>query len=466
MPREKALASDIKVNSESVRTNTISAEFTKAVCPEIGVFKIKLINSDQYYSSRYSLGQVVEFYSDFTDGTTLRFYGIIDKLYDHYDSGMGYILDISGVHLTYELLDILVTKSYSSSTINQIIIDFINNNLTDYTLNFISTNTSTPKINWEEKSIWDCLSELAKLADAECYVSDTKVINFFDKGSILNTSEAIVWNDTMIEIQGLGTQNITTKNKIKVYGEDTDGLPVISQSIDTDSQTEYGNKELAVFDTSIQTTTQAKELGDAEIVNKSNPEDEGESTSLLLPSLNPGDKIYITDPVMKINGQYRVYKFTHIFPDEKTKCTFAKERKLSQILKSRANAELALQKIVNPFQMIGSINFPFNDSSGIATSDTNIQVTDGKVLLSSGTQGVLTTEVTTLTTNITTVQLRVIGTKTVPTTFQLSTDGGGTYQTITPEVETTLTVPGNLIVLKITIQDASTELDSIAVLYK
>ena len=81
---------------------------------------------------------------------------------------------------------------------------------------------------------------MAKLADADAYVDDDLVIQFFDKGSIVNENEALVWNDTLISTEGLGTQTLTKKDKIIVYGDDGEGLPVISVS-------GTGNKETVIF---------------------------------------------------------------------------------------------------------------------------------------------------------------------------------------------------------------------------
>ena len=466
LPREGSITHNIKVNSVVVKTDVISSDWTKGLCPEIGSFRIKLIDSDNSYTDKFSLGQVAQLFADFATGTTEIFEGTIDTISKVYDNSLGFIVEVNGSHLTKELQDVNVTESYNKTLTIEEIIDVLNANyLTGFTVSYTATSTKKPKINWDEKPLWECIFDLTKLADADCRVSDSKVIEFFDKNSIANDVDRIVWNDTLITLKGLGQQTITTKNKIKVIGDDGTGIPVLYTSDDTLSQGNYGIKELALFNTKITTPAQAEEVGDAERDLQSTPADEGEATSLLLPSLDVGQKIWISDPPLKINGQFKVYKFTHNLPSERTNVVIGKERRLPQIFKKRVENELATQTITNPYKMKKSWNFKFDNFGELSTWDTNVSISEGKIKLSSGSQGVFTSLTNRQAADVTEIHLLVVGSNIVGTNFQLSTEGGSDLETITPNERKTLTNPGKDLVLRVTLQSANTEIDSIGVLF-
>ena len=469
-PRKQILTHDIKVNTESVKLDNINAEFTKGVCPEVGEFKIRLLNTDQKYSTRYKIGQTVQLTMDFFSGTTLRFEGTIDRLMNHFDPLLGYVLDIYGAQLATKLLDINVTTSFEGATINDILSDLVTNFApSGFTINFTSTATNTPKINWEDKPFWDCVNDLGKVAEptADSYVSDTKVIQFFDKNSVENNNEAFVHNDTMIQVSGFGQQILTTRNKIKVRGDDGTGLPILFESNNFTSQSDFGIKEQILNESSIRTNAEAIAAGNAERDFQATPEDEGEGVSLILPSVNPGDRIHVTSPTMKILGQKRLYKFTHFLPRRTSELLFGNERKLKQILKNRIKTELALENNVNPFGMRYSLNLTFNQSSELDSFDTNVQFIDGKVSLVSGTQGRFTKSHTSPV-DVTEIHTKAVGSQVVGTTIEVSLKGGqaGSYQTLTLEKRTELIGTGKSLLFRVTIQSANTEIDSLAFLYK
>lgn len=469
LPREGSLTWSITVNDVDVTTNIMDAEFEWGVCPEVGQFKVKLINADGAYNNQFSHTQVVKLKMDFSDGSTEVFRGKIDKIEDKY--GQTYTLDISGGHITKDLLDTTVTESYDgSSTITEILDDIIGTYLTDYQSDVDATSSVKPTINWDEKPFWDCVNDLRKIADADAYVEPAATgpnkIKFFDKNSVENNNEAVIWNDTLIELRGLGIQTLTTKNKIRVYGDDGTGLPVLATVNNAASQTEYGIKEQTIFDSKISKTDEAEEFGNAELNIAASPSSEGEADCFILPSLVPGDKIWVTNPPIGITGQYRAYKFKHKLPNEYTTVILGQERKVAQIFKRRVEKELALTNVTNPYKMTGSVNYTYDNEENIASKDSNVSISNGKISLSSGSQGVITHTTVTLSSEITAVHLKAIGNNLVGTDFELSTDGGANYEPINLNALTELTNPGDTFVLKTTIQSSNTEIDSVAVLHK
>ncbi len=456
LPREATPQNDIKIDSVSIKTKIWSGEMTRSLCPEIGYFKILLDNNNEEFSGKYSGNETVEFYIDLADGDTRRFKGLTDKVFPKYDSAKGFTLELAGNHISGELLTITVTESYNGDTLVSDILDDLNTTyLSGYTINYTSTDTTTkPTINWNNKPFWECINDLRKLINSDAYVDDDKVLNMFDENSVENNDEAIVWNDLLISSEGLGTQSLTKRDKIIVYGESSDGLPIIS----TDGT---GTKEEVVFDSKINTFAMANELSAAELTLKNQTPVEGKANAFILPSLSPGDKIWISNPNFKIHGQYKIYKYTHRFPSERTECFIQTSREIPHIFKKRIENELALQTVTNPFKMKNTlISLTFDSSDEVTIKDSNVKIEDGIIKLSSGSEGTFTKTYTSP--EITSIHLQVKGSALVGTVYKFSTDGGDTPQNITPESE--ITVPsGTNIWLKVFLNSADTEIDSIAV---
>lgn len=466
-PREGVVQHDIKIDGTSVKLDNLGSEFSWGVCPEIGSFKIKLINSDEAYSEKFNLGDTVELFIDFASGTTERWTGEVDRLKNVLDEGMGFTMEISGAHLTRDLININVTESYEGTlTINQILDDLNSIYLTGFTINYTASNTSTPTINWDEKPFWDCVFDLTKLANADARVNADSSIDFFDKNSEENNDEKFIFSQELINIKGLGTQSMTTRNKIKVIGDDGTGLPVLSTSNDEASQAQFKVKELSVFNNKVTNPTYASEIGEAELAKQANPEEEGEVEGFPAPTLKPGQKVWISSPPQKVNGQFRVYKLIHKFPSERTIAVIGNERRLPQVFKKQFETQLASQIITNPNKMSQSINFTFDNFNNLSIWDSNIGISEGKIRLVSGAEGSFTSKIFNQSFNVTEVIILVIGSDLLGTKYQISTEAGEKLEYVTPDSKKTLVTPGDNIVLKVKLNSATTEIDSIAVLMK
>ena len=465
LPKEGASIYDMKINGISVRTDYIFAEFIKLANPEVGGFKISIINAAGEYNGKFNQNDAVQLYVDRVNGTTLEYLGYIDKIENSFKDS--YSMEISGTHITGKLMDVLVTAKFTGLlTVNNILNQLKNSYLdATWTLSATSTYATLPVKEWNETPLWDCINDLCTIAGADCFVDDDKTIYFFNKLAKENNNEAIVWNQTLIAFPNLGYQSLTAKNTIKVYGDDGTGLPVIYKTTNTTSKTAIGAKEIAIFNSDISSYQQAKEFGIGQLNLSSTIPDqlEGEVQCFLMETLNPTEKIWITHPKFNIHGQYKVYKVTHKFPEKNTLVIVGKERKLAQIFKKQVNTNLSVSNIYNPFQMIGSWNILFDSESEVSSKDSNVQIVGGKISLSSGTQGIFTCSIT-LDNAISQVNLRTVGSNNSLVLFELSTNNGATYQTLTLEGLTNLTSSSNSLILRVTLV-ANTDIDSIALLF-
>jgi len=426
----------------------------------------------------YSVGQeiLIKEMNNYV-ATTLRFKGKIDIIKKKVTSGVD-TLEVSGGHISDELFDLTVTKEYNgTASCDTILKDIIDTYLTGYTYTNVNSSSIYPNIKWSNKPFWECIEDLCKLAVStssatetlkrfDCYVDDDKDFHFFAENSVENNDEAIVWNDTLLSLEGFGEKQTLVKNKIIVYGDDGTGLPIIRVSEDSDSQENYGLKEQVVTDSDINTMNRANELSNTYLYIQKNPENTGNATCFMLPSLKPGDKIWISDPTQKIIEQRKVSKFTHTYPNEQTQVTLVRERNILSLFRDRLLKDIAQDNIINPYEMTNSINLKFDDYSELSAWDSNIEIIDGKVHLASGTLGTVTSSVTTLTSNINQVHLLVVGEKLTGVVFKVSTDGRtNTLQTINIDELITVT-PGKDIMIKVYFEDAESSVDSICLMTK
>ena len=140
---------------------------------------------------------------------------------------------------------------------------------------------------------------------------------------------------------------------------------------------------------------------------------------------------------------------------------------MKQIFKKRIENELASTYIKNPYLMKNSINFTFDDLSKISTSASNVIISEGKIRLTSGSQGGFTSNGFSLPFTPTSAQLLVVGNAVSSTDFKISFNNGVDFQEVPPNASPVpITDQGNVFVLEVLFQDATTEIDSIAVLYK
>ncbi len=476
LPREKDIVSDITVDGTSVLLNYINAEFTRALAPEIGDFKINLINADGAFSNLYSGGETVKLFVDLEDGSTQRFKGTIDNIKN---KRKGFeILEISGGHISAELLDLTVTKEFNGEkTCSEILIEIAGEKLIGYTTTNVIASTVSPTLKWSNVPFWTAVDQLCQLAVADnektndlnrydCYVDDDKGFHFFPENSIENNNEAIVWNDTLIELNGFGDKIYVTKNKAIVYGDDGAGLPIIRTDNNPSAQTSFNLKEDVITNTDIVSGIQAEEIANAIVSNQAQPKKEGSALTFILPSIKVGDKIWITEPTMKINQQIKISKFTHMYPKEQTKLVMTREQTLPRAIRELSLGDLANADIINPFEMTKSINFTYDNFNGLASFDANIQIVDGKIKLSSGSTGTFVSEVFSQEEDITQVHLKIVGEKLTTVVIKVRANGVDTFQKISQDVLSTLSVSGKDIEIQVQINDADTEIDSLALLIK
>jgi hypothetical protein len=386
----------------------ISCEYTSVVTDEIGNCKVTFDNGDGEITDTFYLNDIIYIYFDLTDATTLKFKGYIEKPKKVFKEAVN-SLEVTGRHLSSELLDLTVTEEFTNTEVSAILISLIAEYLSGYTSTNVATVGTTASVKWSNKPFWECVQDICGMVNYDCYVDNDKDFHFFAKGSIICATEAVVEDQNMIEISNLSDDVSDVKNEVVVYGEDDEGLPVIYTSSDSSSQTSYGFKEKIVKDTDISTSTYAQNVADGEIELAKEPNTKGDIQSFTLIDLNQGDKLWIASPSHEIHASYRISKFTHDVIEGNTFCTVEREQKIPDVFKQRFEKEMQTEKIINKYRMKYSYNFTFDGYADVDVAKcSNITISNGMLYLTStASSGTFISNAKTAAENATSCELKV-----------------------------------------------------------
>ena len=447
----------------------LDGSFPHGTISEELICEIELDNSGEDFTNRFKARDEIIFTMDFNLGSTVQFKGELEEIKSSIEGGQ-FKYKIKGGHFHAQALDVMVTEEFTNSTISSIRTSLISNYLSGFTTTNVETNTKTTSIKFVNKPLLDCLIALDLEGDEDTYFDFDKDVHSFKKESKNNDNEAVVWDDSLISLRGLGSDSAEVRNKIQVFGE-SGGLPVIYTSQDSASQTKYRTKEAIITDSAILDETQAKEQADAERDQLANPAMEGSAETYFMPNLNPGDMLYVIDPIHKIHDRFRLVKFVFKVPNETMEVFFNKERSIPKLFKDRIKKDLGQETIINPNKMTQSYNFGsetgFNQNKIDSSASNAIETVEGNARLISGNESGNMIS-TTLTTPITVsyVEVRVIGDNLTGTTYYISADGTNNWQQISLNTQTEVTSKATSLRLRIRLTDTTTRIKSAVVLYK
>jgi hypothetical protein len=441
--------------------------YTDGITQTIGNFEFTVDNTNETYTGVFALYDTIKISIDYgTDATTIRFKGMIEKV-----SQRGEKLIVSGRSVAARVMGITVTKSYTNQYTHDIIIDL----LSSYASYITTTNVDTVDItdtqvtvNWYQRPFWECILELCSRATYDFYIDTNFDANYFVSNTRQNANECVVHEYNLIETGDFAPDLSVLKNRIIVYGNKVEDQQIIYTAEDTDSITAYDLKEEIINDTSLVTVSQAEARADYELASKKDPPIIGEVTSLILPTITPGEQIRISDPMSNLQpAYYAIQKYTHSFSnDEPPQTTLTVQKEINTvytILKKRITFETQAVSMDNPNEMKYSIIDDFSVDLG---THTNTAIANGRLYATSG-GGYWVSEVTNAETDATTAEFRVKGDQLVAgMQYFVSTNNGLFYQSITPNTAITLTPPGRVIKVKVLFNITTPQIDSYSLLYK
>ena len=451
---------------EDITSNISTINIKDGVTEVVGSFDFMIFDPNEEYKNKWTGNEVVKYYSDYAStATTLRFSGIIEA-----PSNQGHRLKIKGRSLSSILFDTFVTKEYENASADSILNDLIstygNGLFTNTNVESSSTNIT---VTWFEKSFWECVQELCASANFDCYVAADNDFNFFEVGSRSNTTEGMVHESNLFHTRDFYPDLTQVRNKIKVYGANQEGTQIVHTSEDSTSQGLYNIREEYIRDENITTQPQAKQVADSERDQKKDPPQIGVCEGAVLATIQPGQKIYVSDPANGIDPRlYDILSYEHRINyggTLRTTINLNKEpRRISTVFKDIVNSQSKLATTpINPFQKKFSSNDLFRNDTGLHSST---EISEGVLRLQTGEPtGTWTSASRTAETNVASAYLIINGEQLSGATVQVSNNGGVNYKDITNKESILFTEDGSILKIKISIDDTSTRIYSYSILY-
>lgn len=477
---------DVVTDTETIDITELLVEgsYLDGVTSSIGDFYFKILDPNNTYTDRIEVFDTLNVYLDYgKNATTLRFTGKIEKK----SSQEQIYLTLSGRSIAMITTGTNVTYSSGGLKARSIIIKEI---IDKYFSSIITTtgiedDLTEIEVNYEEIPFWNVVEEICISGGRDAYISAIGIFNYFIKGSRENTTEAVVEDINLIDTLDYSIDTEEVYTKIKVYGQRIGNVPIIGSSVSNTTYTKGIIKELKIDNSSIVTESQASELASAVGTDKLIPPTIGSITSLLLPTILPGEKINISNPTNNIPpAAYQINSFSQIFSNTespKTELIIQKQKvDLSTILKSNIKFQSEYTDNINPLEMDYSLifDYKFNINNSISIgpqrfgngthNNTELTVNNSTGI---GSLGLVLGETTgTWTSNSITLDfvpssLHLTANSTSENIiYSVSLDGGENF--IELKVGNVFTNAINSIILRVNIREANTKIEKIGILYK
>jgi len=381
---------DFKVIIETASGNIdlydliVSGSYTDGCTTTIGDFEFKIIDPDRAIYNAISTYDEIVLYADYGTPTTARFRGIIER--------RGYLdayTTISGRSIAMIFAEKqIIYSSNGERARSEVLKEIIADNFPNVTVTGIVSDLTGVNVNYSEIPFTQIIEEICG-NHHDFYLDCNFDVKYFEKGSVDNGTEAISEDSNHIETTDNADDTETVYSKVRVYGKDYSGIPVLSTSVIDTTNTAGINKELKLTNTSLVNTAQADDYVNAQAESRRNIPRVGSITSFYLPSLLPGERLYIAIPREEISPDYyEVVSFKHSIdlngsPYIKTTVTLKKQRiNLSTIVKSRVAFENTSTDNPNEndldFSKIITFESDIGTHDGTEISENYLKVTQGQ----------------------------------------------------------------------------------------
>ncbi len=459
----------------------LQGELIDGVTETIGSFNFEIDNSAQQYANAFSIYDTLNVYMNYgATATILKFSGLIERPSNRENkiilTGKGSALRAVGKNVTHSATDVA-----RSDVLIAIIEKYFTGVIT--TTN-VETDSTLITVNYEDKPFWEIVEEMCAAGGRDAYIDPNFDFHYFESGSRVNITDAAVHESNLVDTGDFSPDLQGVINKVRVYGQKNGKVIIVGTAEDTTSQTNLSGdiRELIINDNSIITTTQAQDRADFELAKNKDPPTVGEVKALLMPTLSPGEKVRISDPLNGIDpAHYTIQNYRHNFSNDEppmTTLTIQKERSsIPLTLKQRVRFDTDITEPNNPGEMDYSIIFDFSnvlaaDADAFGThSDTEIDSTKGFLkVVDGGTTGTWISDVVTAKGDITDGEARIEGTSLKDLSVFISLDAGQSYTQIGfnnfVSGGTATAEDGDQVRLKLVLGSANVEVSLAGVLYK
>lgn len=321
----------------------LSLQINDGVTQSIGNFEFEIPNPNETYSDVWNGMEIFRYYCDYATGTptTLRFRGRVEKCSKRNNNVL-----VTGRTDALFVQEQNIHKTYVDADIGYIIKDLFDTyGQSRFDSSGVDTSTGTTvTMTFSDTPFFDAIEGVCTAGGYDCYVSCNLTVEFFESGSRVNTTDAIVHDYNLVEVGDFAEDLQSIKNQIKVKGGIINGVQIIYTANDTPENHErYGKRQKTIEDDGIITYEAAKELADAALAEERNPPIVGDVKGLILATIQPGEKIRLSSPMENLDpGVYPIITYTHEIGMSGlyTTVKINKEpKRISHILKDRIEKE-------------------------------------------------------------------------------------------------------------------------------
>lgn len=468
---------EIETDTEiiSLEDLIVKGRVTDGPTETIGDFELQILDPDRTIYEGISTYDELTMKADYGTVTNLRFRGKIER--------RGYqdiYLIISGraIGLIFAEKKIIYNSNGNKNK-SDVLKEIIAANFTGINVDNIVEDTTQANVNYFEIPFTEIISELCG-STHDFYLDHSYNAHYFLKGSRQSVTEAISEDANHIITEDNADDTEETYTKVRVYGSDINGLPIISSSESDTTLTKGVDKDFKVDFSSIVNSSQAGLASTSEFSKRNTKPKVGNHSSFFLPTLQPGEKLFIAIPREDIDpGHYLVDSYTHTFDleaenDRMTTVNLVKRRlDTSKIIKNRINFENNISTNINPSDFDNTFIIDFKNDSGTHVTtywealnvDESGNSIEGEIKTTSGNEsGTWVSNQITSSQQITRMQLQVAGENTAGILMFISTDDGNTY--VQTNVTGGFTFPvGLLLRIKLEFTNSSQKVRSIALFY-
>jgi hypothetical protein len=336
-------------------------------------------------------------------------------------------------------------------------------------------------VNYGEIPFWQIVAEICNAGVRDAYISTDLVFNYFERGSRENRTEAVVESINLIEAFDFAKDTEELVTKVRVYGRTDEDVPIIYSSSSDTTQTKGIVKELKQDVGTILTPDAAKDLAESAAAAKNIAPTLGTITSLMTPTILPGEKVKMANPTNNIPPAfYEINSYRHVFTEEGTpETTFVikKERiDMSKIIRRSYKFQNDVTENINPREMDFSVIFDYNIEVGSRLFDggtyDNVELEIGSTGIGvlktiSGETGSWTSDEIRTDSPVSSIELRQNSTDLAGTKFFVSLDRGSVFKEIGSNAGNfTFDNPQDSIILRVDIKSSNTRIKKVGLLYK
>ena len=460
------------------------------------------------FYNKFVGGEIVRVYADYTDATSLLFYGKLDNPKYKLTSA-GLTLDIDARSYP-ELTDRAVIGRCVNSTVDVAICSMLEENgFTDITLAFwngptwaTATYNSTTRVttwtsevptfpttrittSWQNKKPLSLIAEHCEKAGLGCYLERDGpdmgwYLKLFLKDTIRNNIANATFGQNLIAFDNYGYDNTGVYNSVTVYGkQESSNIITVSTQQNLTSIAALWQKDLIKSEGSLATDQEVREKCAFELGKSGTPKLTGSVTIVGNNTIKPGEQILVAVPQISVSGFQTLSVVKHTINKSGYITALEVEKKnltVAKLFKEKIDIEQESQTYVNLNAMKDSYTIFFDETSSKIADHNLTQELDGKLsLMDNEVLGTATSDVLNTDYNVTSCEFRKYSNFPVDAgdSYEVSNDGGVNWETydISSGTVHTFNTTGNQLCMRVTLRRNSVNAtspayESVCLLYK